>query len=248
MNWVVLTSQDKVDGKFIQIKGPSQIHVKNILHKTLGETLKVILPDQKKGIYRILQISDESIDLEELTLENITKTQHLQNTEIIFSLPRPQTGKKILFLCGCYGVGKLTFIFPYHKNKEYLTSPLYNGKEMEEIYLGMSQSGNPYSTEINYIESFPKFLNEFPFKNAYVLHPNQKQIQSFKEDISISWEKEIFPKFIFGPESGFLEKEINEFESLGAKIVGLGNVILRTEHAFHALLHQTNTWLETDST
>jgi RsmE family RNA methyltransferase len=246
VNWIVVTSEDEVLNGRIRIFGKRNHHIQSILNKKILDTLRVILPSREKGIYQIQNITEDYVEILPLELEGLNGTS-FPSMEVIFALPRPQTGKKILYLCGLYGIRTINFVFPHMKNKEYLTSPLYLGGEKMEIFDGMSQSGNPNPTEVIYTKSISAFFTSLNKKNTIVFDPSGLSYVNMSDTVCKLLKNEEHLKFVFGPESGFTKEELERFRDLEIPIANLGRVILRTEYAFHAFLHQTNTWLETNS-
>jgi len=247
MNWIVITTEDQISGDSVRIVGIRNQHIQKILKKKVSDKIRVIIPGSKKGIFEITKITTEFVEVIPVQLEEININHPFSEIEIFFALPRPQTGKKILHLCGTYGVGKLNFIFPHLKNKEYLTSPLYSGKEIEEIYDGMAQSGNPLVTKINYIRSNDSFYQLLKRNQVVIFDPRGDSFSKFCFEIENVSEQLPPTQFVFGPESGFVEEEIQRFREMELRILNLGNVILRTEYAFSAFLHQINSLLEANS-
>ncbi len=245
MNWIVITKADQVIGSRIRIFGPAKIHILKILKKSVSDSLRIVRPDITRGTYRIVNIEEDYVEVEEESILGKATKPYLNNIEVFFALPRPQTGKKILHLCGAYGIGKINFIFPEDKNKEYLTSPLYNGGELTELYGGMSQTGNLYSTEIIYTRSAKDFYQRLNHKDTYVMDPEGERLGSLFH--SILTHDPPTAKFVFGPEAGFHPFEIAKFKDMGIKIFTLGEVVLRTEYAFHAFLHESQMALEANS-
>lgn len=248
MNWIVITKEDDFSVDSIRIYGKRKFHIQEILKKKVGDTLRVLVPGISKGIYQIREMGRDFVTVFPFRLEEFPKLGQLCHLHVYFALPRPQTGKKILHLAGLYGIGHLSFIFPHSKNKEFLTSPLYNGGESVEIFDGMSQSGNPHPPTLQYLKSMSDFFELISPKDTIIFDPMGVPYADFADQIAGSGNATNVCKFVFGPESGFLEAEIDRFREENLPIAKLGNVILRTEYAFHAFLHETNLILEAKAT
>jgi len=248
LNWIVVSRQDKISANVVSFTGERKNHILSILKKQIGDTLRVLIPNLHKGIYKITDINSECILCIPIELEETRELHSLSQIELFFALPRPQTGKKILHLAGAYGIGKIHFIFPHSKNKEYKTSPLYLGGETDELLGGMSQSGNLFLPEINYLYSMSEFLHLVKSAKTIVFDPTGAPYSSMKNRL-LEWDPSSFRlQFVFGPESGFLPTELEFFQEKNIPIISLGNIILRTEYAFHGFLHETRQILETKST
>ncbi len=246
MNWIIITEEDEFSEERIRIYGKRNFHIQEILKKKVGDTIRLLVPGICKGLFQVQLINQDFVTVIPSFLEDFTKQSPLRLVHVYFALPRPQTGKKILHLAGLYGIGQLTFIFPHSKNKEYLTSPLYKGGETTEIFDGMSQSGNPHPPSLKYLKSMSEFYEVMDPTDTIVFDPKGEPFSKFSNMITCRNVASNVSKFVFGPESGFLADEIEIFQQKRIPIAKLGNVILRTEYAFHAFLHETNRILETD--
>jgi len=246
LNWIVISETEELGSSRYCISGEKNTHLLEILKKESKDQIRVILPNKKRGKLVLESIGKEK-SIGHFLPEEEKNLPLFSNIEIIFALPRPQTGKKIFHLAGVYGISKLILTNPYAKNKEFWTSPLYNGGEIKEIESGMSQSGNIYLPKLEYNKesNWYKELIHNP-KQIYILDPTGVPYEKMKSTVlEQSNTEKLF--FCFGPESGWSESDLENFRKHSFSIVSLGSVILRTEYAFHAFLHQTNTWLEADS-
>ncbi|BDA78995.1 ribosomal RNA small subunit methyltransferase E [Leptospira kobayashii] len=247
MNWIVLSREDELGSSRYRISGEKNTHLLEILKKESNGEIRVILSGKQRGKL-ILESTDKEESIGFFLPEEKEETPSLfANVETILALPRPQTGKKILHLAGVYGVPRLVFTNPYAKNKEFWTSPVYNGGEKKEMESGMAQSGNIYLPKLEYNKDSNWYKDRISNPDRiYIFDRTGISYESFKETISDKLHSEKL-SFCFGPESGWSESDLEIFRKQSFEIVSLGSVILRTEFAFHAFLHQTNTWLETDS-
>ncbi len=247
MNWIILKVSDEEKKTSLSITGAKKDHIINILKKKEGDLLKLILPGSGKFTFQIETITGSEIKGKIISQETEKQIHKFECTKVFFALPRPQTGKKIFHLCGVYGMGEICFIHPKSQNKEFWTSPLYNGGEWEEIESGLSQSGNIFPTAFSYHkqENWKEYLG--PSENVFIFDGTGVPFENHREEIVTKALSRQKLNFCFGPESGWPQKDLDEFKFKNYRLVSLGSLVLRTEFAFHAFLHQTRTWLETDS-
>ncbi len=140
MNWILIVPEDQTGESAFSLRNERHSHIQSILKKGIGDSIKLILLNQGHFLGRIdFQNQNETV----IKLESsVSYPDFTPNITTVCILPRPQTGKKILHLAGCYGVDSLFWI-PDGKSKEYLTSPVYNQNEsFRYLYEGMMQSGN----------------------------------------------------------------------------------------------------------
>jgi 16S rRNA (uracil1498-N3)-methyltransferase len=237
MNWIILEESEKISEFTYLLKSLKSDHILFILKKTIGDDIRIILPNKLQGKAKIINSDPNSVLVELIVEDNLyfDKNSILSRTSIVLPLPRPQTGKKILHLAGCFGINDVNFLLPDSKNRQYLTSPVYSKSGLwKEIKTGMEQSGNyriPSATLIH--KSILDYFNSIENKNRITFDSNGidsfyslKQRESFNE-ITLDSSNIILT---FGAESGFTEKEIS-FLNINSLVLNLGSTILRTEFA-----------------
>lgn len=263
MNWIVLEQAEKTDRpgfyKLHPVSSSAKIqHIEKILKKTTpGTRLRALVSDLCRGHLEIIEWNSH-LRLVQFFPENsggCEDTSPLSHPPIhlVLPLPRPQTGKKVFHLAGCFGVHSIHFYLPDSKNKEYLTSPLYKniGLARQEILTGIEQSGSVHIPSINYLASkIPRIFSELalvPTDRIAVFHPGGEGnwIQACQ---SSGWvgntnqscqspdEGGFGRLFLFlGSESGFTDGEIQYLKEV-ATIYRLGDTVLRTEYALSSVL------------
>jgi RsmE family RNA methyltransferase len=191
------------------------------------------------GIATVDQIEDDKIILSE-PIWNIEKQKQNQ-IDIICALPRPQTLKKVLFICGMMGIKRFFLIRANRVEKSYFHSPLLNKENYERFLLeGMSQGKNTFMPELSIHDKFKPFMELLDEK----LKDNNK-IQKLLPDqesdrvISDLYDKNCSSHVIaIGPEGGWVPFEIELMESIGFEKFKLSSKTLRVEHAHTAILSQ----------
>ncbi|TGK91604.1 RsmE family RNA methyltransferase [Leptospira brenneri] len=234
MNWILVYEKELNSNHLIQLTGERHLHIQTILKKNLNESIQVVIPGSGNYLFQVHSISENSTTLEKTeSLPNVLKPL---DVKIFFSLPRPQTGKKLLHLSGGYGVHSVYFFGTDSKNKEYWTSPVY-GKDLNSyLETGMSQTGNSQFPNVHAEKnaSWRSFLKSW--KGKVVVLDREGETLS-KDFLNLKETEEKF-LFVFGPESGWKPDEILFFKESGFKILSLGKINLRTEFAYSAFLHQ----------
>jgi RsmE family RNA methyltransferase len=213
-------------------KGANQIieqknieHIKNVLKKSIGDTLRIGFID---GDISLVKILDESLRFEILqSHKSQTPSIHL-----IVALSRPQTMKKIIEHGTTMGVCEFIFYHAHLSEKSYETSKVLDQENYHELMMaGLSQSGIytylPKLSVINKIPDLPTFSGE-----QFVLSlRDQKKFpttRNFSDTITLA----------IGPERGFIPSEEELFLSKGFKPVKLSESILRVEHAVFSAIAQ----------
>lgn len=234
MNWIVVYEVELNQNGLVQIYGERHTHIKTILKKEVGDAIQVVIPNFGNFLFKIESTKETSTTLQkEKSLPDILNPLGIQT---FFSLPRPQTGKKLLHLAGAYGVDTLYFYATDSKNKEYWTSPVYNKDTNSFLETGLSQTGNSRFPSVIQEKtlSWKQFL-KLQERKVYILdREGEKSIQTLTNPEEIT--KEIL--FVFGPESGWKPDDILFFQENEFPMMSLGKINLRTEFAYSALLHQ----------
>lgn len=246
MNWILLDEERRLEGNIYRLNTDQSNHILTILKKSEpGSKLRGLLPELGQGTIQI-ESWEENIGIVSFSLDpSISKI--LNPISLILPLPRPQTGKKILHLAGCFGVKNTIFYLPESKNKEYLTSPIYKPDSMEkEIHSGMEQSGSFIKTKVSLLKKNLKHtLESLDELLIYSFDPSGIEIwtdwlykspgHSPLTDKSIG--------LVFGSESGFKPEEV-DFLKDETNCFQLGSRILRTEYAVSSVLYTVDSYLE----
>lgn len=233
MNWIVVYEKELNTNDSVHLTGDRHNHIITILKKDLGDTVQVVIPGSGNYLFHVRSKTDQSTTLEKQSF--IPEVLRPLKIHTFFSLPRPQTAKKILHLAGTYGVDSLYFYATEPKNKEYWTSPVYTKDATSYLETGLSQTGN---------SRFPSVIQERTLSwklflklwkgNVLVLDRDGEDFFSGVRDQS----ELLKTLFVFGPESGWKPDDLLFFRESGFQLLSLGKINLRTEFAYSALLHQ----------
>ncbi|XDD47980.1 RsmE family RNA methyltransferase [Leptospira sp. WS39.C2] len=233
MNWVIVPKEELHNNNSVILRDGRFIHIKTILKKEVGETIQVVVPNLGNFTFLISELKDTEVKIQ--LKENISFLFSRLKSNCFFSLPRPQTTKKILHLAGAYGINSLSFFATETKNKEYWTSPIYTNEWEKEIYTGMSQTGNFHNPSIKFgqKENWRTYLESWE-GDVFILDRSGNLDVKELIQTNISNDTSLF---VFGPESGWKVMDMEFFQKQKFKIVSLGNINLRTEFAFSSLLY-----------
>ncbi|MCT8332644.1 RsmE family RNA methyltransferase [Leptospira sp. 85282-16] len=233
MNWILIYEEELVQNHFIQLSDERHTHIRTILKKITNDQIQVVIPGSGNYIFKIQSISESSTTLEKVNpIPNVLKPLLIHT---FFSLPRPQTGKKIFHLSGAYGVDSIYFYATETKNKEFWTSPVYTKESASYLETGLSQTGNSRLPFVIQEKSFlwKNFLKDWK-GNVFVLDREGENCQSIFKSKNGFLETNLY---VFGPESGWKPDDLLFFHENNFQIVSLGKINLRTEFAYSALLH-----------
>lgn len=233
MNWIIVREEELNAEKIVSLRDKRHQHIKSILKKNPGDSLQVVIPNLGNFFFRIIEIHESYSTLErEKSLQ--TELEPLP-IHCFFSLPRPQTAKKILHLAGAYGIQSLSFFATETKNKEYWTSPVYTKEWIDWIETGMSQTGNNRTPKIIFgqNQNWKQYLESW--QGEVIVLDRMGDLDSKTMAQSIGSEKQSL--FVFGPESGWKPDDLDFFSKRNYLLYTLGRINLRTEFAFSSLLY-----------
>jgi len=237
MNLIILTEEDRTSENIFRIADNRAIHIQNILKSEAGDLIEVGLLNGPCGNARVVEITADYVDLE---IRKLTELNHVNpQMDIICALPRPQTLKKVLSICGTMGVRNLYLIRSEKVEKSYFHSPLLQEKNYSKFLIeGLSQGKRTAIPKVSIHNKFKVFFNE-TFENlksneiCLLAHPdtgNYLNTESFEKNSNII--------LAIGPEGGWNEFETNLMVEKGFTKFRLSESILRVENAVTAALSQ----------
>lgn len=226
---------DQIKNTAIEILGEDVKHIKNVLRKKIGDDIEICNQDTKKVyICKIKQIMEESI----LTII-IKELQFLDdNIKIDIYQGLPKADKMELIVQKSVELGANAIIPVIMKRcivkiepKDEIKKVLRWQKIAESA---AKQSGRNEIPEIRHIVTIEKILNLINNYDALIVAYENEKDNTIKRELFSLKEKLQKKGFlhiavVIGPEGGLEEKDVELLKNNGAKIVTLGNRILRTE-------------------
>lgn len=215
------------------------MHITQVLKAKVDDPIKLGERGNPNGkqIGKIIAINSLDHQLEIALSEQSTPTLRKPKLGLISALPRPKAARRMVRNAAELGFSALHFIHSYKVEKSYWQSPLLGTKKMsEQIDLGLEQAGDTIAPHIQFHQRFKPFVedeltNIVDGQPCYLLHPRSKQnLTPTTFGMSYTENHDDFFWFIIGPESGFIDYEVELFKSYGVKPVCLGDRIFRTEN------------------
>ena len=226
---------EQVKEKTIEILGEDIKHIKNVLRKQIGDKLEICNQDtQKSYICEIEKLEDKCI----LTkiIEELKKDDNKISVDIYQGLPKAD--KMELIIQKSVELGVNAIIPVAMKRCVVKIDPKDEIKKITRwqkiAESAAKQSGRSTIPEIKNIINIEK-VNQLIkiYDSVIVAYENEKET-TIKHELLILKEKvktnnKIEIAIVIGPEGGLEEKDVELLKQNGAKIVTLGNRILRTE-------------------
>lgn len=232
MNIILLTQKD-MDGSnsLVRLTGRRFRHIRDILHASAGNELRVGLLGGKAGIGTVVRIGDASLEMD-VRLDREPPSP-LPLT-LILALPRPKVLRRVIFSLTVLGVKRIVLINSTRVEKSYWQTPfLGDGAITKQLSLGLEQACDTVLPEVIQRTRFRPFIeDELPSLMAgtdlLLAQPNAGHPfpESLRGPVTLA----------VGPEGGFVPYEVEKFVSLGFTAVRLGERTLNVETALSALV------------
>lgn len=158
------------------------------------------------------------------------------SVEILISVCRPQTNKKIFHIAQSLGVKEISFVKTDNIPKSYLTSKsLEKENILKECLLAMEQTGDTIMPKVNIYNSLKDYFDKRNVNGKVCIVADttcdtEKILKS--EEIN----HDAFYVLAIGPESGWSESELELFSKNSFESISLGERILRVEMALSCLV------------
>lgn len=229
-------SQEQIDGNNLKIKGKDVNHIRNVLRKKINDEITVCnIENQKDYLCTINELEKEYINCTIVTeLEKNVES----NVKLTILQGLPKADKMELIIQKSVELGANAIIPVEMKRCVVKLDSKSENKKIERwqkiAESAAKQSGRNTIPQVKNIHTIKDLIN---IKDEYdaiiVCYENEKtnslkkELKSIKEMLKAKLEIKI--AVVIGPEGGLEEKDVEELQQNGAKIVTLGNIILRTE-------------------
>lgn len=234
---LLLFRPHEVSGSVGRVEGERAIHIRDVLKKRVGDSLKAGVVGIGRGMGEILEDTPNglTVRLGELTSETPP------GVHLIIALPRPLALSRLLHTAASFGVRHIDLIRAWKVPRSYFASPrLKPDRVQDDLRLGAEQGSQTWVPTFAVHEGFRRFVEDALSESAELAGPEGRVIldpdaeQPFRSHLSRSDRKSL----AFGPEGGFLPEELESFAKQGFAPVRLGGAILTTEIAIAASLAQ----------
>ncbi|SIO73661.1 RNA methyltransferase [Babesia microti strain RI] len=241
MNLILISSSDIIDTNNTYtavLKNNHFLHCVNVLKSKIGDTLRIGVINHGHGLAIVKNITNEYITIElEQPLHLIKCSNTVPVLDIAFVIPRPKAIDNSIKIAVTLGVGKISLICTDNIEKSYLLSSHITPTSVEScIKKGLEQCMDTRPPSVDLFRSWNHFIDYLNtninyYKLIYVLHDKGT------DDLSHVIDHRYGPiLLIIGPERGWLDAEIDKFESLNCRILSLGSRILTCSTALSVSL------------
>lgn len=225
---------EQINNNRVVITGNDVNHIFNVLRMKIGEKIIISNKEKKESyISEIIEINKDNIACR--ILEKSRKTESNIDITIFQGLPKSEKMEYIIQKATELGAKQIVPVemkYCISKMKDE-NKKVARWQKIAEIAAKQSKRNEiPIVDNLSNINKICNIIKEFDL--VIVAYENEEKL-SIKEVFN---ENKLAKKIgvVIGPEGGFSIEEIEKLKSSGAKIVTLGNRILRTETAPIAIL------------
>ncbi|MDG1065217.1 MAG: 16S rRNA (uracil(1498)-N(3))-methyltransferase [Luminiphilus sp.] len=234
MNIVLFESTEVSSDHIVSLSGRRHKHVRDVLQRAEGDSVRVGMIDGAKGVGQILAMDEATLALR-VELKEAPLPCH--PATLVLALPRPKMLRRTLRSCAEFGLQNIHIIQSYRVEKSYWQSPLLKPQKIREALLaGLERSGDTRLPVVTLHRRFKPFVEDqlsgIAGKNPIFL----AHLGDFPPlDASLTGPQLI----MIGPEGGFIPYEVDLACRSGAQPRSLGPRILSVDTTVPAVLGRT---------
>lgn len=222
----LLIEPDEVapDSGRISIRGRRRQHADEILHATIGDTLRVGVIGGRLGTARIVGLDEDTLDLE---VEFDHDPAPKRAFTLVLALPRPPVFRRLVTTIASLGVERLLVVGTARTEKSFWQSHVTRPEEIRErLLLGLEQAGDTILPTVEFHRDFESFIHEalpprLAGRRGLLAHPGSAVPcpHAVREPVMV----------FVGPEGGLIDQEVESLIEIGFEAVDLGPRVLRVE-------------------
>lgn len=211
----------------IYIKGDQYNHIKNALRKQIGDKIEVVIED-KVYLCKIIDFLEDAVELNIIEEKN---SKNESNINIHFCQSIPKSDKPESIFQRAVELGSVEII-PFISNRTIVKFNAESKRKKKERFEKIVKSSSQQSKRdiiplVSEILEFNELLLKLKDKTIFLAYEGGGQ--NIKDALKEVKDDDIY--VVIGPEGGFEESEVKELIEIGAKVITLGERILRVETA-----------------
>lgn len=236
-----ITNNNIIDNNKISIINEDVNHIKNVLRKNIDDKINICnLDNNKNYICKIIEITDKQITTE-IEREVESNSESNISATIYQGLPKAEKMELIIQKSTELGAEKIvpTIMKRCVVKVDDKDKIKKNARWQKIAEVAAKQSGRDKLTQIGDFENISHLCDSIKDYDTVLLAYEDEKNNSIKTEIEKlkSFKKDkLNIAIIIGPEGGLDTEEVTLLKNSGAKVVTLGNRILRTETVALAML------------
>jgi 16S rRNA (uracil1498-N3)-methyltransferase len=245
---VLLVRDSELDGSSVYLSDRRAEHLKKVLKVEVSDEVRGAVIGRGAVVLTVLHIDGQGVRLGTGAVRPVpAPTNH-----VVLSIPRPKALSRIIQAVSSFGVASITLINAWKVEKSYLDSPRLEPERLhEDAVLGCEQGRQCHVPRIAIFPRFMAFIHDgdpqFPKQTRkLVLDPEAGDSlgpataptnpSPSARNYETSW------VMAFGPDGGFVPRELETLRNAGYVPARLNTGPLRTEVAVAATLGVMTTW------
>lgn len=235
---LILLNRDEAKNDRVELSDRRGRHIARVLNAKAGDELRVGVVRGPIGSATVRGVDGDRVELS-IALAGPAPIE--PNVDIVLAMPRPKELSRILQTAASFGVGRVDVINAWRVDKSYLQSKRLEPERLRDaLVLGCEQGSTTWLPDIAvhpmmmpFIDEqlAPRFAADAPLgllAHAHASRHVEEAAAQHKGRIIVA----------IGPEGGWIQRELDTFETHGFASVSLGPRILRTHAAVAGLLAQ----------
>ena len=239
MNLMLLEAGELAADGTCRLTGRRAHHLREVLGATVGARVRAGLVGGATGSAEVIAADGEALVVRFTAAE--AAPQRPLPVDIVLAVPRPKVIARAVETCAAFGVRDIALTNAWRVDKSYLRSPRLAPDALAlAARLGAEQGATTHVPPVRVHLRLMTLLDaRFPagataHELRLVAHPHAAPIERAMADASPA-----MPLVLaFGPEGGWIERELDTLVARGFVPVSLGAPILRVESAIAAALGQ----------
>lgn len=223
-------NQINIQEKNIQIIGEDVNHIKNVLRCKIGEHIEIC--SKQTNIAYLCEISNIEENVDTIILEELENNKESDvHINIIQGLPKADKMELIIQKGTELGVKEFTplvlkrCIVKIDSKDEFKKI----GRWQKQAEVAAKQCGRDIIPKVNNLHNINTILDLLKGYDLILVAYENEDKNTLKNELKKIKSKNVKIALVIGPEGGLEESEVNKLKENGAKIITLGNRILRTE-------------------
>lgn len=235
---LLLIKAHEVQNQQVELTGRRAEHLRKVLRAREGDQVRTGVVNGPMGLGRILAMTDKGVTLSLFLTDTPVPPPA---TDLILALPRPIMLKRVLAQAASLGVSRIFLINARRVEKSFFHASLIRNNTLEEpLLLGLEQAADTILPQISIHERFRPFIEDLlpglirHCSTRLLAHPSGTQTLAGLAagtgggPITLA----------IGPEGGWVDFEVQQFQEQGFTLFSMGPRILRVDTAVPALLGQ----------
>jgi 16S rRNA (uracil1498-N3)-methyltransferase len=235
MNLILIDERDRLDAGVVTLTGVRAAHLRDVLHVTPGQTVRIGLVDGPLGGGTVEAVADHRVTLRCVFDEFAPAPPAV---DLLLAVPRPKVMRRLWAPLAALGVGRIILT-----NAERVERPYFDSHVIEEacyrplLVEGLQQARDTRLPRVSVHRRF-KILIEDELDalsdNGLRLAADPSAVASAAAAVRAAPPQRIL--LAVGPEGGWNGYELSLLQAHGFSLVGLGPRTLRVDTAATALL------------